>query len=132
MKFVLGLTYILIHLNPIHLEDFYPFIGITYFIYDKIYNSPLLNAYNKGLILQDIRNLWSIFLFKKTNNHTNLNGEWDILIKETQNIVLTDPSRVDLTPAFNIIEHGNSRTSAPLSLYIENSLIQALNDVINI
>ena len=77
MKFVLGMTYLLDqpeNLNLTHLEDVYPFIGITYFVYDKINNSPLLNANpnNKALILRDIRNLWTIFLLRKTNSHTNL------------------------------------------------------------
>ncbi|RGB30191.1 hypothetical protein C1646_765634 [Rhizophagus diaphanus] len=137
MKFVLGLTYlILVHPDQpgkFKLEDVYPFIGITYFVYDKIDNSSLLNSNlkNKALILRDIRNLWSIFLFRKTNSHTNLNGEWDILIQETQHPVSTDSSEVDLSPAFNIIDGGTSRTSIPLSLYIQNSLIEALDYVDN-
>jgi hypothetical protein len=75
MKFVLGLTYLLLdQTRNLHLEGFYPFIGITYFVYNKIDHSSLLNSNlnNKALILQDIRNLWSIFLFRKTNSHTNL------------------------------------------------------------
>jgi hypothetical protein len=71
MKFVLGVTYLLRDSNVAYLEDVYPFIGITYFVYSKIYNSQSLPD-NKSIILQDIRNLWSIFLFKKTNSHTNL------------------------------------------------------------
>ncbi|EXX59501.1 uncharacterized protein OCT59_003411 [Rhizophagus irregularis] len=135
MKFVLGLTYLLLDQSRnLHLEGFYPFIGITYFMYDKINHSSLLNSNlnNKSLILRDIRNLWSIFLSRKTNSHTNLNGEWNILIQETQHPVSTDSSGVDLSPAFNIIDGGTSRTSVPLSVYIQNSLIEALNDVINI
>ncbi|RIA94273.1 hypothetical protein C1645_818263 [Glomus cerebriforme] len=84
MKFVLGLTYLLTNLKTTHLEDFYPFIGITYFIYSKIERSSLMNDNNKGFILQDIRNLWN---------------------------------------------HSDIRTSVPLSVYIQNSLIQTLNDV---
>jgi hypothetical protein len=75
MKYVLGLTYLLLDQSRnLHLEGFYPFIGITYFVYSKIDQSSLLNSNlnNKALILQDIRNLWSIFLFRKTNSHTNL------------------------------------------------------------
>ncbi|CAB4407928.1 unnamed protein product [Rhizophagus irregularis] len=134
MKFVLGLTYLLLDQSGnLHLEGFYPFIGITYFMYDKINHSSLLNYnLNKSLILRDIRNLWSIFLSRKTNSHTNLNGEWDILIQETQHPVSADSSGVDLSPAFNIIDGSTSRTSVPLSFYIQNSLIEALNDVINI
>lgn len=71
MKFVLGLTYLLKDFNTIQLEDVYSFIGITYLFYSKIYNSKLLSD-NKSLILQDIRNLWSIFLFRKANSHSNL------------------------------------------------------------
>jgi hypothetical protein len=75
MKFVLGLTYLLLDQSRnLHLEGFYTFIGITYFVYNKIDHSSLLNfnLENKALILQDIRNLWSIFLFRKTDSHTNL------------------------------------------------------------
>lgn len=77
MKFVLGLTYLLDpsrHWNLKHLEDVYPFIGITYFIYNKIDHSPLLNDNKevKELILRDIRNLWTMFFYRKTNSHTNL------------------------------------------------------------
>lgn len=74
MKFVLGITYLLRNFYVDHLEDIYPFIGITYFVYSKIENSPLLNSNldYKSLILQDIRNLWIIFLFRKTNSHANL------------------------------------------------------------
>ncbi|RGB30192.1 hypothetical protein C1646_765635 [Rhizophagus diaphanus] len=136
MKFVLGLTYLFVLLDQsrnLHLEGFYSFIGITYFMYDKINRSSLLNSnLNKSLILRDIRNLWSIFLSRKTNSHTNLNGEWNILIQETQYPVSTDSSGVDLLPAFSIIDGGTSRTSVPLSVYIQNSLIEALNDVNNI
>ncbi|CAB4383827.1 unnamed protein product [Rhizophagus irregularis] len=135
MKFILGLTYLLLDKSGnLHVEDIYPFIGITYFIYNKIEHSSLLNSNpnNKALILRDIRNLWSIFLFRKTNSHTNLNGEWDVLIHETHYPIFNDSSRVDLTPAFNIIDLGISQTSIPLSVYIKNSLIQVLNDVINI
>ncbi|CAB4407930.1 unnamed protein product [Rhizophagus irregularis] len=94
MKFVLGLTYLLDQPRNFKLEDVYPFIGITYFVYDKIDNSSLLNLNlkNKALILRDIRNLWSIFLFRRTNSHTNLNGEWNkLLIHET---VVPNPSNV--------------------------------------
>ncbi|GET01039.1 hypothetical protein GLOIN_2v1773379 [Rhizophagus clarus] len=130
MKFVLGLTYLL--LDPprdLHLEGFYPFIGITYYMYNKINHSSLLNSNlnNKALILQDIRNLWSIFLFRKTNSHTNLNGEWDVLIQETKHPIFADSLKVDLSPAFKIIDGDSSRTSIPLSVYIQNSLIKALN-----
>ncbi|CAB5212292.1 hypothetical protein RhiirA5_428103 [Rhizophagus irregularis] len=131
MKFILGLTYLILDQpRNFKLEDVYPFIGITYFVYDKIDNSSLLNSNlkNKALILRDIRNLWSIFLFRKTNSHSNLNGEWDNLIHET---VFPNPSKVDLSPAFNIIDGGTSRTSIPLSLYIQNSLIEALDYVDN-
>ncbi|CAB5382456.1 uncharacterized protein OCT59_003665 [Rhizophagus irregularis] len=131
MKFVLGITYLLRNSNIVYLEDVYPFIGITYFIYNKIYNSQLL-LNNKSLILQDIRNLWSIFLFRKANSHTNLNGEWHVLVRETKNPVPTSSRRVNLTPAFNIIDFGTTRASTPLSIYIQNSLIQALNDVLAI
>jgi hypothetical protein len=75
MKFVLGLTYLLLDQSiNFNLEDVYSFIGITYFMYNKIDRSLLLNSKlnNKNLILRDIRNLWSIFLFRKTNSHTNL------------------------------------------------------------
>ena len=74
MKFVLGVTHLLRNFDVIHLEDVYPFIGITYFVYDKIDNSLLLNSKlnNKSIILQDIRNLWSIFLSRKANSHSNL------------------------------------------------------------
>jgi hypothetical protein len=75
MKFVLGLTYLLLDKSGnLSVEDIYPFIGITYFIYNKIDHSSLLNSdlNNKELILRDIRNLWSIFLLRKTNSHTNL------------------------------------------------------------
>ncbi|GBC37353.1 uncharacterized protein OCT59_003412 [Rhizophagus irregularis] len=112
MKFVLGLTYLILDQpRNFKLEDVYPFIGITYFVYDKINNSSLLNSNlkNKALILRDIRNLWSIFLLRKTNSHTNL----------------------DLSPAFNIIDGGTSRTSIPLSLYIQNPLIEVLGYVDN-
>ncbi|GBC05295.1 hypothetical protein RclHR1_06160006 [Rhizophagus clarus] len=134
MKFVLGITYLLRNSSVEHLEDVYPFIGITYFVYNKIENSPLLdsNLDNKSLILQDIRNLWSIFLFRKTPSHSNLNGEWDILVRETQNPIFTNSQRVNLTPAFNIIDSGTARVAIPLSVYIQNSLIQTLNDVLNI
>ncbi|CAB5352863.1 unnamed protein product [Rhizophagus irregularis] len=94
MKFILGLTYLILDQpRNFKLEDVYPFIGITYFVYDKIDNSSLLNSNlkNKALILRDIRNLWSIFLFRKTNSHSNLNGEWDNLIHET---VFPNPSKV--------------------------------------
>jgi hypothetical protein len=74
MKFVLGTTYLLKNSYVEYLEDVYPFIGITYFVYNKIYNSSLLNSNpdDKSLILRDIRNLWSIFLFRKTKSHSNL------------------------------------------------------------
>ncbi|GET01036.1 hypothetical protein GLOIN_2v1773380 [Rhizophagus clarus] len=97
MKFVLGLTYLLLYQSRnYNLKDIYPFIGITYFMYNKIEHSSLLNSNpeNKALILQDIRNLWSIFLLKKTNSHTNLNGEWDILIHEIHHPVFTDSRKV--------------------------------------
>jgi hypothetical protein len=71
MKFVLGVTYLLRNSDVVHIEDVYPFIGVTYFFYSKIYNSLLLLD-NKSIILQDIRNLWSIFLFRKANSHANL------------------------------------------------------------
>ncbi|CAB4383825.1 unnamed protein product [Rhizophagus irregularis] len=131
MKFVLGLTYLLLDQpRNFKLEDVYPFIGITYFVYDKIDNSSLLNSNlkNKALILRDIRNLWSIFLFRKTNSQ---NGEWDNLIYEIRHPVFPNPSKVDLLPAFNIIDGGTSRTSIPLSLYIQNSLIKALDYIDN-
>ncbi|PKY41581.1 hypothetical protein RhiirA4_455185 [Rhizophagus irregularis] len=128
MKFILGLTYLLLDKSGnLHVEDIYPFIGITYFIYNKIEHSSLLNSNpnNKALILRDIRNLW--------NNYSNTrNGEWDVLIHETHYPIFNDSSRVDLTPAFNIIDLGISQTSIPLSVYIKNSLIQVLNDIINI
>ncbi|GBC06711.1 hypothetical protein RclHR1_00700010 [Rhizophagus clarus] len=130
MKFVLGTTYLLKNSNEIQLEDVYSFIGITYLFYNKIYNSQLFN--NKSIILQDIRNLWSIFLFKKANSHSNLNGEWDVLIRETKHPVFTNSHRVNLTPIFNIIDFGTTRASIPLSFYIQHSLIQALNDVLAI
>ncbi|RGB30194.1 hypothetical protein C1646_671888 [Rhizophagus diaphanus] len=138
MKFVLGLTYLLLdksgNFGDFKLEDIYPFIGITYFVYNKIDHSSLLNFNynNKALILRDIRNLWSIFLYKKTNSHTNLNGEWDILIHEVQYPVLTDSRRIDLTPVFNTIDAGASRTSILLSVYIRSSLTKMLNYVISI
>ncbi|GBC06715.1 hypothetical protein RclHR1_00700014 [Rhizophagus clarus] len=134
MKFVLGITYLLRNSYVEYLEDVYPFIGITYFVYNKIENSPLLdsNPNNKSHILQDIRNLWSIFLFKKTTSHSNLNGEWDGLIRETQRPIFADSRRVNLTPAFNIIDLSNTRVTIPLSVYIQNSLIRMLNDVSNI
>ncbi|GBB89249.1 hypothetical protein RclHR1_15930001 [Rhizophagus clarus] len=97
MKFVLGLTYLLLDKSEnLHIEDIYPFIGITYFVYNKLDHSSLLNSNpeNKALILQDIRNLWSIFLLKKTKSHTNLNGEWDILIHEIHHPVFTDSRKV--------------------------------------
>jgi hypothetical protein len=75
MKFVLGLTYLLLDKSGnLHVEDIFPFIGITYFMYNKIEHSSLLNynLNNKALILRDIRNLWSIILLRKTNSHTNL------------------------------------------------------------
>ena len=74
MKFVLGLSYLLLEqTGNLRVEDVYPFIGITYFIYDKLNHSTLLDAVKgKTIILRDIRNLWSIFLFRKTNSHTNL------------------------------------------------------------
>ncbi|PKC03430.1 hypothetical protein RhiirA5_503438 [Rhizophagus irregularis] len=130
MKFVLGISYLLRNSNVIHLEDVYSFIGITYFFYSKINNSQLLSNNTKSLILQDIRNLWSIFLFRKANSHTNLNGEWDVLVQETKHPVFTNSQRVNLTPAFNIIDFGTTRTSTPLSVYIQNSLTQALNDAL--
>jgi hypothetical protein len=34
-----------------------------------------------------------------------------------------------LLPAFNIIDGGTSRTSIPLLIYIQNSLIEVLNYV---
>ena len=71
MKFVLGVTHLLRDFNVIHLEDVYPFIGITYFVYDKI-DSSSSRLSNKSLILRDIRILWSIFLFRKANSHSNL------------------------------------------------------------
>jgi hypothetical protein len=80
MKFVLGVTYLLDpskRLKLTRLEDIYPFIGITYFMYNKIDHSTLLNANpdNRALILQvlqDIRNLWTMFFYRKTNSHSNL------------------------------------------------------------
>lgn len=71
MKFVLGTTYLLKNSNISYLKDVYPFIGITYFVYNKINTSRLLDD-DKSLILRDIRNLWSIFLYKKALSHTNL------------------------------------------------------------
>ncbi|GBC06574.1 hypothetical protein RclHR1_06930003 [Rhizophagus clarus] len=134
MKFVLGITYLLNNFNATYFEDVCPFIGITYFVYSNINHSPLLNSNldDKSLILQDIRNLWSIFLFRKTTSHSNLNGEWDVLVRETQRPFFTDSRRVNLTPAFNIIDFGTTRVAIPLSIYIQNSLIQTLNDVLNI
>ncbi|CAB5216643.1 hypothetical protein RhiirA5_406322 [Rhizophagus irregularis] len=138
MKFVLGLTHLLSdksgNYGDFKLEEIYPFIGITYFVYNKIDHSSLLNFNykNKAIILQDIRNLWSIFLYKKTNSHTNLNGEWDILIHEVRYPVLTDSRSIDLTPVFNIIDTGASRTPTILSAYIRNSLTKMLNYVISI
>ncbi|RGB35089.1 hypothetical protein C1646_759812 [Rhizophagus diaphanus] len=129
MKFVLGTTYLLKNSNIPHLEDVYPFIGITYFIYNKIDTSRLLEA-NKSLILRDIRNLWSIFLFKKASSHTNLNGEWDVFIEDVKKSVTTDSRRVNLTPAFNIIEPGYTRSQIPLSIYIQDSLIKALSEAL--
>ncbi|CAB4388446.1 unnamed protein product [Rhizophagus irregularis] len=129
MKFVLGISYLLKNSDEIHLEDIYSFIGITYFVYSKIENSQLL-INNKSLILQDIRNLWSIFLFRKTNSHSNLNGEWAVLIRETTHLVPTNSRKVNLTPIFNIIDIGSTRSSILLFVYIQNSLTQALNDAL--
>jgi hypothetical protein len=36
----------------------------------------------------------------------------------------------NLTHAFNIIDFGSTRASTPLSVYIQNSLNQALNDAL--
>ncbi|CAB5109361.1 unnamed protein product [Rhizophagus irregularis] len=101
MKFVLGTTHFLKNSdnsndnsnNVLHLEDVYPFIGITYFVYNKINTSRLLDD-DKSLILRDIRNLWSIFLYKKALSHTNLNGEWDVFIKDVNVPVTTDSRQV--------------------------------------
>ncbi|PKK73005.1 hypothetical protein RhiirC2_847975 [Rhizophagus irregularis] len=104
MKFVLGISYLLRNSNVIHLEDVYSFIGITYFVYSKINNSQLLI--------------------------NNKNDEWDVLVRETKHPVFTNSQRVNLTPAFNIIDFGTTRASTPLSVYIQNSLTQALNDAL--
>ncbi|CAB4389442.1 unnamed protein product [Rhizophagus irregularis] len=129
MKFVLGITYFLKNPNVLHLEDVYPFIGITYFVYSKINTSRLLDD-SKSLILRDIRNLWSIFLFRKALSHTNLNGEWDIFIRDAKYPVPTSSRRVNLTSAFNIIDPGSTRALIPLSVYIQNSLTRALSDAL--
>ncbi|GBC06712.1 hypothetical protein RclHR1_00700011 [Rhizophagus clarus] len=133
MKFVLGVTYLLRNCYVDYLEDIYPFIGITYFVYSRIGNSSLFNSnLDKSLILQDIRNLWTIFLFRKTASHSNLSGEWNVLIQHTRHKVSTESRRVNLTPAFNIIDFSTSRASTPLSVYIQNLLIRALDDILNI
>ena len=76
MKFVFGLTYLLDPFRRLYLayiEGVYPFIGITYFVYNKIDRSSLItDPNNKALILQDIRNLWTMFFFRKTDSHANL------------------------------------------------------------
>ncbi|GBC12340.1 hypothetical protein GLOIN_2v1487916 [Rhizophagus irregularis DAOM 181602=DAOM 197198] len=129
MKFVLGTTYLLKNSNISYLKDVYPFIGITYFVYNKINTSRLLDD-DKSLILRDIRNLWSIFLYKKALSHTNLNGEWDVFIKDVNVPVTTDSRQVNLTPAFNFIEPGSTRSQIPLSIYIRDSLTKALSDAL--
>ncbi|PKY19066.1 hypothetical protein RhiirB3_468951 [Rhizophagus irregularis] len=78
---------------------------------------------NKNII--DINNIKNNILRPKDRNFQR-NGEWDVLIHETHYPIFNDSSRVDLTPAFNIIDLGISQTSIPLSVYIKNSLIQPI------
>ncbi|RIA88816.1 hypothetical protein C1645_825747 [Glomus cerebriforme] len=124
MKFILGLTYLLDNLE--YPEDVYPFIGITYFVYNKLDQSSFLNPNIKALILQDIRNLWTKLIFKKTESHINLKDEWNVLIRETKHWVFPNPRRVNLTPVFNIITRNQSRTVVPLSVYIQGALYRVL------